>query len=226
MFSRRRGISLYGGNNRSSGISLSGINYACFSTSGGGGGISSLDKNAKEYQEIKEFIDENFMTPLIRKKFDIIRLNAFNFDYLLKKLNNFALLYNDTDIFIKLIDSIKSALEITDENEKLYEIVYGSVKDTTLQFRTTAVEFKPEFQIYIKLYGEVENFEDFKEEYLEEIRGVLKENPALTYNDLLIKLGKKEYVKETKDEEIVLNWEDMPDDPAERRKLRRKASQN
>ena len=72
MFSRRRGISLYGGNNRSSGISLSGINYACFSTSGGGGGISSLDKNAKEYQEIKEFIDENFMTPLIRKKFDII----------------------------------------------------------------------------------------------------------------------------------------------------------
>jgi len=217
MFSRRRGISLFGGQARSNGISLSGINYVCFSNVGGG---SSLDKNAKEYQDIKEFINEHFMTPLIRKKFDVIRLNAFNFDYLLKKLNNFALLYNDTDIFIKLIESIKAALEITDENEKLYELVYGNVKETTLQFKTTAVEFKPEFQIYIKIYGEVENFEDFKEEYLEEIRSVLKENPALTFNELLIKLGKEEHIKEEKEEEVVLNWDDMPDDPAERRRLR------
>ena len=224
MFSRRRGISLFGGNTRSSGISLSGINYACYSVAGGGQ-VSSLDRNAKEYQNVKEFINQHFMSPLIRKKFDIIRLNAFNFEYLLKKLNNFALLYNDTDIFIKLIESIKAALEITDENEKLYQLVYGNVKETTLQFKTSAVEFKPEFQIYIQIYGEVESFEDFKDEHLEEIRAVLKENPALTFNELLIKLGREVEEKE-EEEEPVLNWEDMPDDPAERRKLRREASKH
>ena len=221
MFARRRGISLFGGNTRSSGVSLSGINYACFSNAISGG--SRLDRNAKEYQDIKEFINEHFMSPLIRKKFDIIRLNAFNFDYILKKLNNFALLYNDTDIFIKLIESIKAALEITDENEKLYELVYGSVKETTLQFKTSAVEFKPEFQIYIQIHGQVDSFEDFEEKYLEEIRAVLKENPALTFNELLLKLGKEVKV-EAVEEEPLLNWEDLPDDPAERRRLRREAA--
>ena len=217
MFARRSGISLFGGNARSSGLSLNGINYNC----GGGNNVSSLDRNAKEYQEIKQFIDVNFMTPLIRKKFDIIKLNAFNFDYLLKKLNNFALLYADTEIFIKVIDSIKSALEITNENEKLYEIIYGNVKDTTLQFKTSAVEFKPEFQIYIQIYGEVDSFDDFEEEKLEEIKNVLKSNPALTFNELLLKLG-KEVKEEEEEKETILDWENMPDDPSERRRLRMK----
>jgi len=104
----------------------------------------------------------------------------------------------------------------------LYEIIYGNVKDTTLQFKTSAVEFKPEFQIYIQIYGEVDSFDDFEEEKLEEIKNVLKSNPALTFNELLLKLGKE--VKEVKEEEkeTILDWENMPDDPSERRRLRMK----
>ena len=160
------------------------------------------------------------MTPLIRKDMDIIKLNSFNFDYLLKKLNNYALMFKDTGIFINLIESIKAAIEITDENEKLYQIVYGNSKDTTLLFRTTAVEFKPEYQIFIQLYGEPTSFEEFDGDKLSEIKNILITYPALTYNELKTKLGIVDVKEEKEEKKPEITWEDMPDDPSERRRIR------
>lgn len=219
MFAHRRGISLFGTNAPSCGISLSGINYSAI----GSGARTTFDKYSDEYMKIKVFIQENFMTPLIRKDMDIIKLNSFNFDYLLKKLNNYALMFKDTGIFINLIESIKAAIEITDENEKLYQIVYGNSKDTTLLFRTTAVEFKPEYQIFIQLYGEPSSFEEFDNDKLSEIRNILITYPALTYGELKTKLGiveVKEEIEEKEEKKAEITWEDMPDDPSERRRIR------
>jgi hypothetical protein len=217
MFAHRRGISLFGTNAPSCGISLSGINYGAGS---GGGTLNTFDKYSDEYMKIKIFIQENFMTPLIRKDMDFIKLNAFNFDYLLKKLNNYALMFKDTGIFINLIESIKAAIEITDENEKLYQIVYGNSKDTTLLFRTTAVEFKPEYQIFIQLYGEPTSFEEFDNDKLSEIKNILITYPALTYNELKTKLGIVDVKEEKEEKKPEITWEDMPDDPSERRRIR------
>ena len=216
MFAHRRGISLFGTNAPSCGISLSGINYSAQ----GGGNLTTFDKYSGEYMKIKVFIQENFMTPLIRKDMDIIKLNSFNFDYLLKKLNNYALMFKDTGIFINLIESIKAAIEITDENEKLYQIVYGNSKDTTLLFRTTAVEFKPEYQIFIQLYGEPTSFEEFDGDKLSEIKNILTTYPALTYNELKTKLGIVDVKEEKEEKKPEITWEDMPDDPSERRRIR------
>ena len=132
-------------------------------------------------------------------------------------------MFKDTGIFINLIESIKAAIEITDENEKLYQIVYGNSKDTTLLFRTTAVEFKPEYQIFIQLYGEPSSFEEFDSDKLSEIRNILITYPALTYGELKTKLGiveVKEEIEEKKEKKPEITWEDMPDDPSERRRIR------
>ena len=55
----------------------------------------------------------------------VIKLNAFNFEYLINKLKAFSLMYKDAKIFLQLIESIKTTMEITDENDRLNQIVYG-----------------------------------------------------------------------------------------------------
>ena len=60
----------------------------------------------EEYSELKEFIDDNFMKPLVKKNMRLIKLNAFNFEYLIKKLKAFALMYKDAEIFLQLIEAV------------------------------------------------------------------------------------------------------------------------
>ena len=115
--------------------------------------------------------------------------------------------------------SIKSAIEITNENERLYEIVYGNAKNTTLMFQTTAVEFKPEYQLYLQLYGEPTHFDDIDNSKLTQIKSILESSPTITFSEIQNKLGiicetvKEEYKPRTR-------LKDLPDDPAERRKIR------
>jgi hypothetical protein len=98
--------------------------------------------------------------------------------------------------------------------------VYGNSKDTTLLFRTTAVEFKPEYQIFIQLYGEPTSFEEFDNDKLSEIKNILITYPALTYNELKTKLGIVDVKEEKEEKKPEITWEDMPDDPSERRRIR------
>jgi len=176
---RRCNISLFGGSSQSAGLSLFGGRLQ----------ETSLDSYSQEYADLKAFINTHFMTPLVKKDIDIVNLNTFNFTYLTNKLENFSRVYKDTDIFIKLIDAIRSAIEITNENNKLYELVYGEVKDTTLLFRTTAVEFVPEVQIYIQLYGKPTELSQFDEQRLHEIKQLLRTNKTITFETIKSRLG-------------------------------------
>ena len=191
----RRGcnISLFGGSTRSSGLSLF------------GGFIqdTSLDSYSQEYADLKNFINTHFMIPLIKKDMDIINLNTFNFTYLTNKLQNFSHVYKDTDIFLKLIDAIRAAIEITNENNKLYELVYGEVKDTTLLFRTTAVEFVPEVQIYIQLYGKPHELSQFNDLQLKEIKQLLNSNETITFEEIKVKLTER-FGRKVKDGNIKI----------------------
>ena len=110
MFARRSGISLFGGGPSTSYLSLNGINELTSS-------FQEYSPLTKEYLEIKEFININFMGPLMKKKMDLVKLNAFNFEYLIKKLSNFSLLYDDADIFLKsnFINLIKKLFELTEK---------------------------------------------------------------------------------------------------------------
>ena len=178
---RRCNISLFGGSSQSCGISLFGS--ASPST--------TLDSYSQEYVDLKKFILNHFMKPLIKKDMDIINLNSFNFIYLIKKLEKFSHMFDDASIFLKLISAIKSAIEITNENQKLHELVYGKLKDTTLFFRTTAVEFVPEIQIYIQLYGKPLELSQFDQHRLYEIKRILKNNNnnVITFQEIKEKLG-------------------------------------
>ena len=220
MYGRRPGITLFGGEaTHSTGRSMSGIHY-------------KVEKDGRmklytdEYSELKEFIDNNFMKPLVKKNMRLIKLNAFNFEYLIKKLKAFALMYKDAEVFLQLIETIKATMEITDENDRLNEIVYGQSQETRLEFHTKAVEFLPEYQIYCSLYGPPKEFDSFDTSKLDDIKLVLKRNPALTYRDFMIKFGLTvenihfQNVKHQKEKAAEIRWKDLPDDPQERRALK------
>ena len=179
---RRCAISLFGGTSYTCGISL-------YGDTGQIVGNQSLGAYSQEYIDLKDFINKHFMIPLIKKDFDIIQLNSFNFTFLLRKLEQFSHIYKDALIFTQLIESIKAAIEITNENEKLYEIVYGQVKDTTLLFKTTAVEFLPEIHLYIEFYGQPKEIGEFDNNKLEQIRQVLNLSEGITYDEVRERLG-------------------------------------
>jgi len=215
MYCRRPGISLFGGESSGSGMgrTLSGLRYK---TEGDG----RMRLYTEEYTELKDFIDENFMQPLQKRDMKLVKLNAFNFDYLVKKLQDFSLMYKDAEIFLELIETIKTTMEITDENDKLNEIVYGQSGDTRLEFHTKAVEFLPEYQIYCSLYGTPSDFDNFNMDKLGEIKLVIKNNPAMSYRDFMVKFGLTIDEVEEKEVKKAIKWEDLPDDPQERRKLK------
>ena len=219
MFGRRPGITLFGGEASRSGRSLSGIHYKVEKD-------GRMKLFTEEYSELKEFIDDNFMKPLVKKNMRLIKLNAFNFEYLIKKLKNFALMYKDAEVFLQLIETIKATMEITDENDRLNEIVYGQSQETRLEFHTKAVEFLPEYQIYCSLYGPPQEFDSFDTDKLDDIKLVLKRNPALTYRDFMIKFGltveniQAQNDKYQKQKQAEIRWQDLPDDPQERRALK------
>ena len=110
-------------------------------------------------------------------------------------------------------------MEITDENDKLNEIVYGQSKETRLEYHTKAVEFLPEFQIYCSLYGQPKDFDSFDMNKLDDIKLVIKTNPALSYREFMIKFGLTVEDMESSTANRI-KWEDLPDDPQERRRLR------
>ena len=219
MYCRRPGITLFGGEASRAGRSMSGIHYKVEKD-------GRMKLYTEEYSELKEFIDENFMKPLVKKNMRLIKLNAFNFEYLIKKLKAFALMYKDAEIFLQLIETIKATMEITDENDRLNEIVYGQSSETRLEFHTKAVEFLPEYQIYCSLYGPPEEFDAFDMDKLDDIKLVLKRNPALTYREFMIKFGLSvenihfQNVKHKKEKQSEIRWKDLPDDPQERRALK------
>ena len=180
---RRSNISLFGGSSQSYGISLFGGSMQPMQES------ITLDSYSQEYSDLKTFIYNHLISPLVKKDIDIVNLNSFNFTYITKKLQNFSHMYKDTSIFLKLIDAIRAAIEITNENNKLYEIVYGEVKDTTLLFKTTAVEFIPEIQIYIQIYGKPTEISQFDEHRLHEIQQILRATTTITFEEVKLKLG-------------------------------------
>ena len=220
MYGRRPGITLFGGEaTHSTGRSMSGIHYKVEKD-------GRMKLYTEEYSELKEFIDNNFMKPLVKKNMRLIKLNAFNFEYLIKKLKNFALMYKDAEVFLQLIETIKATMEITDENDRLNEIVYGQSGETRLEFHTKAVEFLPEYQIYCSLYGPPKEFDSFDTNKLDDIKLVLKRNPALTYRDFMIKFGLTvenihfQNNKHQKEKQAEIRWKDLPDDPQQRRALK------
>ena len=220
MYGRRPGITLFGGEaTHSTGRSMSGIHYKVEKD-------GRMKLFTEEYTELKEFIDNNFMKPLVKKNMRLIKLNAFNFEYLIKKLKNFSLMYKDAEIFLQLIETIKATMEITDENDRLNEIVYGQTGETRLEFHTKAVEFLPEYQIYCSLYGPPKEFDSFDTDKLDDIKLVLKRNPALTYREFMIKFGltveniQHQNTKHQKEKQAQIRWKDLPDDPQERRALK------
>ena len=212
MFARKCGISLFSGTIGNNPISLGGNNFRTKSKYTGGMFV-------EEYSKLKDFIHLNFMTPLIQKKMDIIKLNAFNFEYLLKRLELLSTMFSDVTIFIKLIETIKSSIEIANENKELNELIYGQLEETTLQFKTSTVELKPEYQIYINLFGNPPTYDDFDKTKLLEIKKKIDNNKSITYRDLIIELGMDPTnVEEIEDVEAI-DWKNLPEDPSERRKL-------
>ena len=61
---------------------------------------------------------------------------------------------------------------------------------------------------------------------LDDIKLVLKRNPALTYREFMIKFGLSvenihfQNVKHKKEKQSEIRWKDLPDDPQERRALK------
>ena len=171
---RRSNISLYGNTSCKYGNTMFGTNDLNFNS----------NSYSQEFNDLKHFLKTTFLIPLINRKINILNLNAFNFEYITKKLTSYSHEFHDADIFLKLIDVIRSAMEIANENVLYTGAMHNDAKNTTLSYHTQTVEFLPEIQLYINLYGEPQKCGDFDNERVIKIRKILQATGMATYDNI------------------------------------------
>ena len=229
---RKTGISFFG-IAKSSTMGLSLLGFGATVTTMITSSTSDTSESSKsvayitEYNAIKTFINDVFMNFLIKRDAITLRENAFNFDSIVTKLKNFTMIFEDANIWIKFIETVKISIEIIEENNELYDRVYGALKESTLMYRTSAVELRPEIQLYVDFWGTPEHFSEFDHNKLGIIRSILEKNVTSTFAEVKQKLGIKKTFREIeeakkKEEERKIEEAKAPEKAREERRLARR----
>ena len=112
---RKTGISFFG-IAKSSTMGLSLLGFGATVTTMITSSTSDTSESSKsvayitEYNAIKTFINDVFMNFLIKRDAITLRENAFNFDSIVTKLKNFTMIFEDANIWIKFIETVKISI--------------------------------------------------------------------------------------------------------------------
>jgi len=133
------------------GISLTGKNAIHHNLSGK---ILFSQNIPLEIKNLKIYILNNIILPLISKKWDILRENLFCLDNIKKKINLYYSL-DDLVIYKNIINVIEVIVNEHIELEELEKKVYGTKKEefAKLVYKTTMIQLKPEYEIYNIIIG-------------------------------------------------------------------------
>jgi hypothetical protein len=145
---------------------LAGKNY-------GGGG----DDVPNEIKEFKKSIMDNFMIPLITKRWGTIYDNLFRIEIYRSKLNNFLQSHPNSGLefykqILQLIYAIYSEhIELEDLEKKIFKI-----DDTgTFAYKTTRIRLKAEYELYNIILGKPIQGEQYDTFIIQKIIDLLKD---------------------------------------------------
>ena len=143
---------------RPSNLRLDGYNVG----KGGGKVIVKQDtqyidpKQDPEYIDIRNYVIGNFLTPLIKKKWNVVKENFFNFDYIFSKLYKFdnPNVQDEVDFLIKIVEvmqtSVQTRFTIDDANQK----IYGKTAGNLILVETSRIVLQAKYEVYNIIFGD------------------------------------------------------------------------
>jgi len=155
-------------------LSLTGKKLISFSNLSGKNYFGT-DTIPNEINEFKIAIMNNFMIPLITKRWGTVYDNLFRIDIYRNKINNYMQSYPNADLeiyknILQLIFAIHSEhLELEDLEKKLYR-----ADDTgTFAYKTTRIRLKAEYELYNLILGKPEQGEQYDSLIIQKILNLL-----------------------------------------------------
>ena len=162
--------------------------------------ISNLGANfqgdySTSYIDFKLGFVENFLKPLIKKDYDNLWRNYYNYEFIDKKLDDFREAA-DSDAFKDDIDLMKIIVSATRMIAIKHENINNALDHSIDQDKhTTAMQsiielprliLEAPFEIYVNLFG-MPNFkenEEFDKDLVDEIQMILDANPGIMFDDV------------------------------------------
>jgi len=172
---------------------IGGINMQSAIVSTVGSGFEG--EYSTNYIDFKLGFVENFLKPLIKKEYDNLWRNYYNYEFIDRKLDEYRE-GADSDAFKDDIDLMKIIVSATRMIAIKHENINNALNTSIDQDKhTTAMQsiielprliLEAPFEIYVNLFG-MPNFkenEEFDKDLVDEIQVILDANPGILFDDI------------------------------------------
>jgi hypothetical protein len=187
-----------------------GLSLRGWSVGKGGGKMTLTGRNSqfsaggstasKDWLNFKLYIIDNFLQPLNKLNYDLVKKNYYNFDFIISRLDGFITPDNEEEItlFKKLVNLMRYSTETHMSYREAKEKMYGGKEMMKMLVETSRIILKAPFEIYNLLFGRPDKFKSithtrYEDHLILEIEKILRENPGILFDDVKKKMAKYAY---------------------------------
>jgi len=141
-------------------MNLSGINYnvSGLSLSGQSQLMTTIYQGAnpkiKQLNDLKTYLNETFVQPLLIRDMEFIQNNKYNFTYLNEQLLKYKHLdKKEVELYMNIVRFAQEAIVIMAKNEELEQKLYNNEGFMGIVTHIPSIILKPEFEIYKTFFG-------------------------------------------------------------------------
>jgi len=108
----------------------------------------------KKLHDLKEYLNETFIQPLLVRDFEFINQNKYNFTYLNNELSKFKH-FNEKEVnlYLQIVRFAQECVVILEKNEELEDKLYQNDGFMGIVTHVPSIILKPEFEIYKTFFG-------------------------------------------------------------------------
>tara|TARA_A100001011_G_C13945207_1_gene688858 strand:- start:63 stop:719 length:657 start_codon:yes stop_codon:yes gene_type:complete len=131
-------------------LSLTGsnVNYSVLGVGGAG------NKDITKLNELKSYLNETFIQPLLIRDLEFINNNKYNFTYLNNQLLKYKhLSEKEVNLYLEIVRFAQECVVIMAKNEELEEKLHKNDGFMSIVTHVPSIILKPEFEIYKTFFG-------------------------------------------------------------------------
>tara|TARA_Y100000591_G_C21812723_1_gene688865 strand:+ start:348 stop:998 length:651 start_codon:yes stop_codon:yes gene_type:complete len=167
-------MNLLGSCEFSNNLSLFGNRSNTIIQQGGGGEIKKLN-------DLKTYLNDTFIQPLLVRDFDFINQNKYNFTYLNNQLLKYKhLSEKEVELYMQIVRFAQECIVILEKNEELEDKLYNNDGFMGIVTHVPSIILKPEFEIYKTFFG-MPPAGKFDVNAVKTIKNILDSNLGATY---------------------------------------------
>lgn len=137
-------------------------------------------KYIKKLNDLKKYLNDTFVQPLLVRDLEYIKQNKYNFTYLNDQLLRYKHLDpEEVELYLQIVRFAQEAVIVMQKNEELEEKMMGDMM-MGIVTHVPAIILKPEFELYKTFFGTPPNGK-FDLEAVKTIRTLLKNNLGVNY---------------------------------------------